>query len=41
MKQGMNEIKLNAYQICQLKYARQHKYPPVSKYPLADAVGYS
>ena len=24
-----------------IKYAGQHKYPPVSKYPVADSVGYS
>ena len=29
----MNEIKLKIYLIiCQLKYARQYKYPPVAKY---------
>ena len=27
--------------MCQIKYARQHKYPPVSKCRVADSVGYS
>ena len=43
MKQVMNEIKLIIQYLLNMsiKYAGQHKYPPVSKYPVADSVRYS
>ena len=43
MKQGMNEIKVTISYLpnMSIKYAGQHKYPPVSKYQVADSVRYS
>ena len=43
MKHCMNVIKLKIQYLpnTSINYARQHKYPLLSKYPVADAVGYS